>query len=329
MAVKEKTTSDWQQTRAALRALGVRASLQPGDKVGLVFLVAAAAKTAGPDATHVLQAAGVKDVPAFLAAVPDVRETDPDRLPELKADARLAKVLRGELADFLAGKTGADEALKVLLSPARLDRDMRRFLADPATLFNGRPRDELHGTCDLVRALAGYYQPRFHAGYQHFVVDASKGSSEFLRKDKVEDFAKVADELRDDERLATRTVFASSLYDKSPLGACRRDYGELEAHILGAAILGEMAIVAQGPLSVNALAWTVDPCRYHRLAGLVLEKVGHLRDERLLVVHPDHDVRLYSHVLPAGATMNEWLTFLRDADPITNEEVKEALDQMY
>ena len=215
----------------------------------------------------------------------------------------------------------------MLLAPERMNRDVRRFLTDPMALV-GRPGDALRGTRELVQALARYYQPRFHAGYQQFVVDASNGYSNFLRKDRAGDFDKVADELRDGERQAARTVFACRLYDLSPLGACRRHYGELEAHLLGAAILGEMALVAQGPLSVNSLAWTVDPHRYHRLSGLVIEKVAYLRDEGFLVVS-DEGVRLHSRVLPALPTMDKWLTFLREADPITDEEVKESLDRLY
>jgi len=329
MAVKEMTTSDWQETRVVLRALGAQIGLRPGDKVGLALLVVAVAKVAGPDAAEALRSAGVRDVPAFLTALPDVSPVGLDCLPELKADARLAKFLRGELAGFMAGKVDAGEALRVLLSPECLDRDVRRVLADPTALSSKGNGDELHSTRELVRALAGYYQPRFHAGYRQFVVDASSGYSEFLQGGKAKGSTKLADELRDGERQATRAVFASRLYDRSPLGACRRNYGELEAHILGAAILGEMTLVAQGPLSVNALAWTIDPCRYHRLAGLVLEKVAYLQDKGLLVVQPDQDVRLHSHVLPASPTMNDWLAFLREADPITDEEVKDTLDRMY
>ena len=326
MAVKKGTTSDWQLTRGVLRALGVRAGLQPGDKVGLPFLIAAVAKTADLElAESVLKSAGVKDVRGFLAAVPDVGQADIDRLPELKADRRMAKTIKGKLAGFVTGEVGSGEALKMLLSPSVIDRDVRRFQADPTTLFVSRPDDDLQSTRELVQALAGYYQPRFHAGYQQFSVDASRGYSNFLQKNQTEAFVKVAEELRDDECRANRTVFASRLYDRSPLGSCRRKYGELEAHILGAAILGEMTLVAQGPLSVNALTWAVDPCRYHRLAGLVLEKTVYLRDEGILVVRPDDDVRLNSRVLPDASTMSDWLTYLRKADPITDEEVQNAL----
>jgi len=330
MTVKATTTSSWQQTRAALRALGVRAGLQPGDKAGLPLLIAAMAKTADRNvAEKSLKLAGVKDVDAFFAAVPDIGHADIDSLPELKADWKLAKVVKSELAGFVAGEAGLAEALEVLLSPGLADRDVRRFLADPAAMFSGRAADQLRSTEDLVRALAGYYQPRFHAGHQQFVVDASCGYSDFLNKDKADSFAKVADELRDGERQANRMVFASRLYDRSPLGFCRRQHGELEAHILGAAILGEMTLVARGPLSVNSLTWAVDPCRYHRLAGLVLEKVAYMRDEGLVVVRPDDDVRLYSLVLPSTSIMSEWLTYLRAADPITDEEVKDAMERMY
>lgn len=330
MAVKATTTSSWQQTRAALRALGVRAGLQAGDTAGLPLLVAALAKTADPAvAGKVLASAGVSDVKAFLAAVPDVGDADVDRLPELKADIKVAKVVKGDLAGFVAGESGPDEALRIVISKVAADRDVRRFLADPATVFGTRVIDPLRSTGELVRALAGYYQPRFHAGYHRYVVDASRGYSDFLDKDKAESFEKTADALRGGEREANRTVFASRLYDRSPLGTCRQQYGELEAHILGAAILGEMTLVAQGPLSVNALTWAVDPCRYHRLAGLVLEKVAYLRDEGLLEVHPDDDVRLHSHVLPASSTMTGWLAYLREADPITDDEVKDALDRMF
>ena len=102
----------------------------------------------------------------------------------------------------------------------------------------------------------------------------------------------------------------------------------MEAHILGAAILGEMNLVAQGPLSVNGLAWAVDPCRYHRLAGLVLERVSCLRDEGLLAVRPDDDVRLNIRVLPEASAMSDWLTYFREADPITDEEVENALKML-
>ena len=48
-----------------------------------------------------------------------------------------------------------------------------------------------------------------------------------------------------------------------------------------------------------------------------------------MVVHPDEYVQLHSRVLPALPTMDEWLAFLRKADPFTDEEIKEALDKMY
>ncbi len=46
MAAKATTTSGWQQTRAAIRALSVRAGLQAGDTADMTLLVAALAKTA-------------------------------------------------------------------------------------------------------------------------------------------------------------------------------------------------------------------------------------------------------------------------------------------
>ena len=95
--------------------------------------------------------------------------------------------------------------------------------------------------------------------------------------------------------------------------------------ILGAAILGDMALVAQGALSVSAIAWTIDPSHYHRLAGLVRDKVGHLRDAGLLVICPDDELRLNSHVLPSESTMDNFLVFLREEDPITDKEIRETL----
>lgn len=332
MTAKATTISSWQQTRAALRALGFRAGLQAGDRVGLPLLIAALAKTVDPGvAAEVLASAGVSDVDveAFLGAVPDIDPADVDRLPELKANTKVAKVVKGDLAGFVGGKSGSEEALRIVLSKAAADRDVRRFLADPTIVFGTRAIDPLRSTGELVRALVGYYQSRFHAGYCRYVVGASRGYSDFMDKDKAESFEKVADALHGGERQANRTVFASCLYDRSPLGACRQEYGELEAHILGAAILSEMTLVAQGPLSVSALTWAVDPCRYHRLAGLVLEKVAYLRDEGLLEVHPDDDLRLHSHVLPASSTMNNWLAYLREADPIIDEDIKGVLDRTF
>ena len=322
MAGKEPTTSDWLKTRAVLRKLGVRAGISPGKSVGLKFMIAATAKVAGLDgAGEALRAAGLEDVPGFLAAIPDASEEDVDGLPELKADTRLAAVIQEDLKEFLSGKAGAESALRVLLEPRNVNPDVRRFLADPTRLFARGFDDEIQGTRELLRGLTAYYQPRFHAGYRHYVVDAATGYSAFQ---KGEDFAKVISKLREGERRAIRSVFSSFLYEKSPLGACRRKYGVLEAHILGATVLGEMALVAQGPLCVNAVAWTVDPVRYHRLIGFVLGRVVHLRDEGLLCMHPDVDeVRLQSHVFLAESTMDEFLCFLRKADPITDEEICE------
>ncbi len=329
MAVQAKTTSCWQDIVGVVRALGVRAGLQPGDKAGKPLLIAAvAARVDRHEAEQALKAAGVRDVQAFLAAIPDVSHDNLDRLPELKADGKLASVITNELAGFVAGEVGPATALEILLSPELADRDVRRFLADPKTLFGGRAADPFRTSEDFLRELAGHYQARFHAGYRRYTVDASRGYSGFLDKDKGDGLAKAAEELRNAERHANQTVFASSLYERSPLGYCRQHYGELEAHILGATILGEMTLVAQGPLTVNALAWAVDPYRYHRLAGLVRDKVGYLRDEELLTVHPDDVVRLSSHVLAAPAIMADWLTFLRESDPITDAEIAETLESM-
>jgi hypothetical protein len=124
-------------------------------------------------------------------------------------------------------------------------------------------------------------------------------------------------------------VFASRLYEFSPLGACRQKHGELEAHILGATILSEMELIGRGLMSINELTWSiVDPSRYHRVVGLVAEKVAYLRNKGLLVGDTSDDVRLFGNVLPAPSAMTEWTTYLREADPITDEELKEATASM-
>ena len=326
MTAEKTPISDWPKTQAVVRKLGVKVGIRPGEAVREELMVAALAKVAGSDgAGDMLRAAGVKDVEQFLAAIPDASEEEMERLPKLKADSRLATILQGELKGLLSGKMIAVSALKVLLQPRNLTQDVRRFLMNPTKLLAYGWENEIRGTEELVQHLARYYQPRFHVGYRRYMVNASTGCSAFLRKDKEEDFAKAIGELRENEREALRAVFASSLYERSPLGTCRREYGELEAHILGAAILGDMALVAQGALSVNAIAWTIDPSHCHRLAGLVRDKVGHLRDAGLLVICPDDELRLNSHVLPSESTMDNFLVFLREEDPITDKEIRETL----
>lgn len=323
---QQQSSAHWDRARAAIRAMGAKAGVGPGDSAGLPLMVAALVRTAEPASVReVLRTAGVTDVDGFLAALPAIDDDMGMELPELKADKKLASCINGELAGLVSGQVGPSDALKVILRPEAVDAEVRKLLSDPTSVFPRKGGDAIQSTEELLRGLAGYYQPRFHAGHMRFIVDPSRGYSEFLKNSKKKQHELLLEQLRQDQIEANKTVFASKLYELSPLGEYRNRYGEIDAHLVAATLLGEMMLVGNGPLSVSSLAWSLDPVRYHRCAGLVLNRVENLCAERVLETHPK-DTRLHSTVLVTPACMVNWLAYLRDADPLTADDIQLAGD---
>lgn len=301
-----------------------------GQRAGPAVVAAGLAKVLGVSGAGVLLCQhGISDVKAFLAAIPDCTEEEATEFPELKPNEDLQRLLKAGLQEFFQGRMSADAALRILLDAPT--PEVKEFLSNPRVLMKlGSEADTVRGTKDLLRALARYYQVRFHVGYTYHTVDPDSGTSDFLTGKEDKAFLKAVSELYREERAANEVVFSSPLYRDSPLGKCGSEYGQLGAHVLAISLLSEMGLVSHGPLSVRQIAWTLDGKNFHRMLGYILEKTGELRSAGLVEIIPDgKHARLCSVVLASQGILNEFLSYLRDADPLTTEDQADILQRAF
>lgn len=297
-----------------------------GDAVGSYILIGAIAKSLGEEnAGEILRSAGVKDVPGLLAVVPAAAE---DNLSPLRPDDHLKKLIRTVIAPFFKGTMPAEEALKLLVAAENLTPDARQFLTAPCAkrrVVEGR--NAWVDTKRFLRDLTAFYQKRYRLGWMYYGASRKGCLSDFVTGDSDEEFFKAVDDVYADEAKAKKEIFGGAAFRRSPLAGLRQRYGEDDTHILTAAMLAEIGLVSDGPLSVRELAWVMDPKYFHRTLGAVQNRVRCLKTAEAVELVPDGDegVRLYHRVLVAEETVDEFLQFLRQADGMTAEEIEDYL----
>jgi hypothetical protein len=326
-----KPTAD-KAVAVARRAAQV-AQIKPEARVGPEYLLAGVIKSVGDKvaASH-LRAAGVKDVRAILAAVPDASAEDAATLPPLKPDSDLARLIKGPLAPFLAGKEDGETALKTLLDPENRVPGVRRFLTEPQWLTISRQTavPETVSTRDLLKRLTYFYQRRHYVGELYYSPRERDGCSDFSDGSRDRSFLAAVDELYADEVAAHETIFNQRLYRSSPVGRCWDEHGELAAHVLGIAVLAELGLVGGGAPRINEVIWTIDPKYFHRNIGPVRRVGAALRDGGLIRLIPrSRSVRLFQRIIPADDVVDEFTEFLRDNDPISADEQADALKRIF
>jgi len=328
--IQEKDENVVSSVKFIARKFAYLCGVPPGQPVGPAFIVAALAKALGEGKVgELLGQHGVSDVKILLAAIPDCVQEEASEFPELRPNEDLRRLLKARLGEFFQGKMLAEEALKTLLEAGTAD--IKDLLSDPRTLMRGWSKSvATKGTRDLLKKLTLYYQPRFHAGYNYYTVDAGSGTSDFMTGKRDKEFLEVISESYREETYAHYTLFSSRLYLDSPLGNVVLKHGPLGAHIVGISVLAEMGLVYHGPISIHQIAWTLDPKNFHRMLGFTLEKVTELHKAGLVEVQLDDDcVRLYSVVIASHRILNEFLCYLRDADPLTEEDQSDILQRVF
>lgn len=313
-------------TRKLARAVGVK----PDEKIGSVFLIAGICKAIGQEhASDALRSAGVANVAELFEAIPDALPEDADRLPALRPDARLEAIMRGELSPFLAGDAPGEMALEVLLAPENVTDSVRRFLADPGYIARSRKNAKEFSTRELVRGLSDYIQLRYRLGRQYYSINAKTGHSDFARGNRDADFFSAVDDMYEAEREARQKLFGGSLYQSSPLGRYWKEYGEDAGHVLTMVLLSDMGQVGSGPLSVREIAWCLDPKYFHRMLARARAAVRQLAKENIVELAPEgNTIHLFQRVIATEPVLDDFLSFLRDQDPISDQEAQDMLKRM-
>ena len=111
MMAKDQFNDVMLHSTAIARKIASKTDLN-GPEVLLAGLVVALGQTR---AEPLLKQAGVRDVKALIAAIPDATPEEARGLLEIRADSDLALLITGPLAGFLAGESTPEEALDVLL----------------------------------------------------------------------------------------------------------------------------------------------------------------------------------------------------------------------
>ena len=330
---QEQIDNDVRGAVAIARLLAKRAGSDSDSLAGPEFLLAGVAKVLGPDrARQQLQSAGAKDIDALFKAIPDADACDLENLPEVKADDKLASLIKGELKSFLAGNGSFEDALEVLLAVRNRSSGISRLLDDPASALKsvGQAGEKAQSTRFLLSEMSAYYGRRWHLGYLYHSVDAKRGLSDFADGGKDKEFSKAVDELYDEQRETYGKLFSCPLYEHSVLGQCWNDVGEIPAHVLGLVILSEIGQVGDGPLSVREIAWSLSPKYAHRHLATALDSLKHLEDLELVQEIGGSTIKwLGQRVIPTDDTLKNFLEYLRDADPISEQEQLDLLKAIY
>ena len=331
MTTKQMNTSHLiASVKQIARRLAYKTGIKTGQPVGPALMAAALAKAMEPEQTiPLLKASGIDNPKRFLDAIPVCSEAEAKEFDPLHPDAELTTILRGELVGFLDGNIAAEKALPILLKASK--DDLLGFVESVGQISQKVGSISVYSTTkNLIRDLAAVYQPRYDLCYKHYYkVDPDTHVCNFLSNKKHKQFLEDVDQLYQKEAKAHHAILASTLYGSSPLGRCARQYGEMESDILGIAFLGELGLVGQGPLTVREIGWSLDPKNFHRILGLVKMKVHQLTNENILAVYPDkEDIRLQSHVLTSSVVMEEFLNYLRDADPLNDQDRDDMLKRI-
>lgn len=253
---------------------------------------------------------------------------DFDRLEAVKPDKHLARLLRGELQGFAEGHCDVRKVLQVLLSDANRTDSVRKFLSNPDDVLGDRV--EPTSTAFLLRSLASFYQRRWLLGRTYLIPDAKTGYSDFVDGGREDLFTREVDTLYKEQVEAYQKVFSHQLYDRSLLGRCWREHGDVAAHTLGAVLLGEVGQVGEGPLSVREIAWTLSPKYFHRHLSLARKAVHELYAADKVQSISGGEVRFLGQVVvPTPEVLDEFLDYLRCEDPIREEEVQDLLKTVY
>ena len=325
---RQHKSSRLARVKAIARKMAKGRGVQPEDRVGPEFLVAGLLKVVGAKAAaRLLGKAGLPAVD--IAAIPDASPEEVERLPSLAPDAHLAKLMRGPLSSYLKGEMLAEAALAVLLAPENLTPGVRVFLNSPRQYPARANTSQEESTRDLLRSLAAYWQPRYRLGHQYYSINA-ECKSDFVTGRRDEAFFRAVEDAYVAEEKTHDGLFGGHLYATSPIGKCRDRLGKLEADILSVVLVAELGqLPARGALTMNEITWCIAPKCYYRALGSVFTTVKRLRSESLVEVVPEYEhLRLHCHVIPAGHVLEEFLEFLRDADPITDQEAQDMLKRL-
>lgn len=326
MATTEKVNSDFRRVVTVARFLARKTKAK---QVGAELLLAGALKAVDEDqALSHLRAAGVGNPEAVVKSVPNVDAADFDRLEAVKPDKHLARLLRGELQGFAEGRCDVLHVLQVLLADANRTDGVRNFLSSPNNVLG--TQDDPTGTAFLLRGLASFYQRRWLLGRTYLTPDAKTGYSDFVDGGRDDLFLREVDKLYREQVEAYQQVFSHQLYDRSPLGRCWREHGDVAAHTLGAVLLGEVGQVGDGPLSVREIAWTLSPKYFHRHLSVARKAVQALYSaDKVQSISGGEVSFLGQVVVPTPEVLDEFLDYLRCEDPIRDEEVEDLLKTVY
>jgi hypothetical protein len=238
---------------------------------------------------------------ALLEVLPSVREKVQDEaaeFPSVTTDAALTRILNGSLKDYLDGNLSSTEALARVLPP-------------------------IPSTRSWVQKAALYFSNLHGLGIK-FYKAGNGGASDFVGGQCEKTFRnslRYLCEHSDIRPLACRH------WERSPLGAIEREHGVMAARLTAATLLAEAGMVGVGPIRVRELAWTVSPAVslfYHRSLSRVRRQVEDLVVQGLLEC-PDtgNEVRLYSYTVAHKDLADQFWDYVRDADPIGPNELKE------
>lgn len=297
------------------RAIAVNHGLGPDDNAGKDLFLAALVKAVGPEeAGPLLVAAGFQNLQEILCRTTDVDVLSASGLPAIKPDADLRALLAGPLKGFREGTMSAIEALEVLLQGEKANHALAQSRGEDAVeeqLVACRPG--LFDTKALVRNLTLVYQARYALGVQYGGRPSEQVFPDFVADPDNARLRSALREIHQKEISLWPDTFGSAAYEASPLGQVRREYGEIEAHLLGAVLLAEMNMVggAQG-LCVRHLGYILDPANSFRVLGKARRAVRTLQVAGLLETAncPGAGLHLSCMVLPSESIMDEWDEFL-------------------
>lgn len=299
-------------------------------KAGPEFLLAGLLHVLGQErGGGLLQAHGINPQPVFAAlSAPGLAEmTD---LPPVRPSPELESLMRGALAPFLAGQAGLEDAASILLSAPVCAQQIKRLVVTPSEVLSGTAASApAESTRALLRDLSCFYQRRWRLGHVYHAVDLKKGTSDFAEGTHDDDFFKAADELYADEQPRFRKLFDGKLYHASPLGRCWRELGEIPAHTFGLVLLGEIGQIGDGPLTVREIAFSLAPKYFHRYLAVARKAVAQLCEHEWAQEISGREIGFLGQtVVPTPEALDEFLCYLRSADPISAREQEDILRQL-
>jgi len=300
----------------------------PGARVGVDVLFTAILNALGNEAVMpVLEGAGIPEAVHLVKATSMNDGIDGSTLPALVPDDHLASLLRGELKSFREGEMSAMDALSILLAPGGLTMEARTSLGLTSGKVIKIGDRELIDTRSFARRLAFFYQSRYVLGAKYQRAGKGEIHPDFVTGEQDDALSEAYRQLVLQERRSRGEHFGSAAYDCSPLGGIRNEFGEIEAHVLGAVLLAEMGYVSGGTLSVRELGYIIDPKHYYRLLGKVRRSVKVLKINGLVELMPelDGEVQLGCQVIPSEDVLDAWLAFLDSRSVINSDEVEDMM----